>query len=195
MSTETLRPNAAGTITELTPSGGANYSCVDEAVANDDTDYVRNNSTSETYLKDTYNIPNSSIGTGTINSVTVYCRSRKEGSTSYAYPVIRTHDTYYYGSALTLTTSYQDHSKEWTTNPNTGLAWTWDEINALEIGVYLVKIASSYKPRCTQVYVVIDYTVSGWANIAEITGVASADVSEMTGVAKADIAEITGIAV
>ncbi len=43
MAIETLRPNAAGDETQFAPYGAANnWQCVDEASADDDTTYVRN---------------------------------------------------------------------------------------------------------------------------------------------------------
>jgi len=69
---------------------------------------------------------------------------------------IRTHDTEYYGDEEALTTSYVTYSKQWDTNPNTGSAWTWDEIDALEIGATIKKVVS-HSALLTQVYAEVDY--------------------------------------
>ena len=51
--------------------------------------------------------------------------------------------------------AWETISQEWATNPATGNPWTWDEIDALQIGVSLIKGLSL--ALCTQVYVEVDY--------------------------------------
>lgn len=161
---ETLRPNAAGTYTNLTRSGDtANYLCVDDVTPDEDTTFVLRNGIGG--ATDTYNLPAHS-GSGTINSVTIYGRARKinEGGRIYLY--LRTHSTNYNSLVNELGTSYSTKSWVHTTNPNTSSAWTWDEIDAMEIGQYMTAYcvgpcgAPPYHTRCTQTYVEIDYTPS-----------------------------------
>jgi len=72
-----------------------------------------------------------------------------------------------YGTNNTLSTSYVLKSYEWITNPWTGNAWTWDELNALEIGISMYgdwytdppfntvyHYATAY---CTQIYAEVTY--------------------------------------
>jgi hypothetical protein len=61
--------------------------------------------------------------------------------------------------ALTDYATWTTVSQEWATNPDTGSAWTWEEIATLQIGVAL-KQEFDYTDslRCTQVYVEIEYT-------------------------------------
>jgi len=81
--TEVLRPNAAGTYSQCDRAGAFfNYWCVDEAVADEDSTYVYT-WYGATEL-DTYNIADHSQGTGAINSVTVYIRSRGTSSSTSA---------------------------------------------------------------------------------------------------------------
>ena len=179
-STETLRPNAAGDLTQCIPNGAANnWDCVDETPSDENTTYVNEDGLTAT-LNDLYNLPATSIPVGsTINSVTVYNRSKRivagrgSGKTK-----IKTNGVEYNGSSYAPGTSYGNFSTVYNTNPQTGNAWTIDEINALQIGV--VVISSSYLGelvgiRCTQVYVVIDYspptgiTISGTSNLASGT--------------------------
>lgn len=161
--TETLRPMGVGTTTQLTAVGDTpNWKCVDEETADDDTTYVyRVESGFYTSSKyDTYAIQNHSLGSGTINSVTIYIRCKMSGSpysTHWAKTAIRTHDTNYYGSQNNLGTSYVNYNTQYTTNPYTGSAWTWDEVDAMEAGVQLAGDVS-LQSRCTQVWVVVDYT-------------------------------------
>jgi len=160
MATEIFRPNAGGTTTELTrwpgaapPDPNENYKLVDEETPDDFSTMVYRGV--ESYALDTYNIPDHSEGSGTINHVKVYCRM--ENDTAKGKVAIRTHSTEYYGNEETLTSSWTTYSKQWDTNPNTGSAWTWDEIDALEVGVAL-KASATASGRCTQVYVEVDYT-------------------------------------
>lgn len=71
-----LRPNADTPCQEWAPQGEANnYECVDEAIANDDIDYVETDST--TYKVDLYEIPNSA-DLGVIQYLKVWAVARLE---------------------------------------------------------------------------------------------------------------------
>lgn len=161
MATEVLRPNAGGTNTGCNywdgdahePDVNENYKQVDEETPDEASTMVYNPVTS--YALDTYNIPDHSEGSGTVNHVKVYCRMQND--TAKGKVAIRTHNTEYYGNEESLTGSWVTYNKQWDTNPNTGSAWTWDEIDALEIGVAL-KASAGASSRCTQVYVEVDYT-------------------------------------
>ena len=52
-------------------------------------------------------------------------------------------------------------SHTWTTNPHSGLAWTWNHIDALQIGVAVPIIYSGDSIYCSQVYIEVNYTPSG----------------------------------
>ncbi|MCP4704747.1 MAG: prepilin-type N-terminal cleavage/methylation domain-containing protein [candidate division Zixibacteria bacterium] len=155
--TETLRPDGAGSITNLTNSGCSNnYECVDEVSADDDATYVERKSNS--YATDIYSITNSSVGAGTIDSVEVYCRTKKAQTNGNVRPTLYIGGSEYNGTAQGLTTSYVDYLQSWTINPNTSLAWTWSNINSLEVGVS-IKGQNSGKPAyCTQVWIIVYYT-------------------------------------
>lgn len=167
MATETLRPNAAGDVTDLDPSAAPNWECVNEAVANGDVDYVENQNLNTTE-RDLYNLPASAIPVGsTINSVTVFWTAKKlavpAARAASGYSLIKTEGVEKFGAMAALTNLYVERNTAYLVNPVTGLAWTLAELNALQIGVYL---ANNYVDdlhwaygRCTQVYVVIDYTV------------------------------------
>ena len=68
MAVETLRPNAAGDLTECTPSAGDNYECVDEPEQDGDATYV---AAEEETATDLYNLDNSGVGAGDITNVRV----------------------------------------------------------------------------------------------------------------------------
>jgi hypothetical protein len=164
MAIETLRPNAAGDETSLSqyPASTYHWDKVDEATADDNTTYVY--TTAASYQRDLYNLPAHSVGSGTINSITIYFRIaiNYSGTTVYAKPSQKSGTTVTDGTEVTRTgaITYLTYSQTYTTNPATGVAYTWDEIDALQIGVCLKSGIYGISARCTQVYVEVDYTVS-----------------------------------
>ena len=90
-------------------------------------------------------------------------------------------------------TTYVSISHEWATNPDTEVAWTWADIDNLQIGGRLYKQYAEY--RITQIYVEVDYTPSGWANIATVLGATATDGVRLNGATMADLAKVTGAAV
>jgi len=134
---EVLRPNGAGSETSITyqyPDSGSHWDKVDEEIPDDST-YV-NAGYSDTWQRDLYALP-AHTGSGTINSVTVYARLKSDATGNYGKISIRTNGVTYDTSAYALNSSWATKSNEWTTNPQTGAAWTWDEIDALEAGISL----------------------------------------------------------
>ncbi|GEM_PF-2806086 len=159
--TQTLRPNQDGDSSQLSRSSGSSshYMYIDEAVANDATDFVY--TTISSGKMDTYELPNLGQVVGTINSVTVYARARANGTSSQRLKIVaNTHSNDYFGTTETMTgnAGWANYSKTWSTNPETGLAWTWPEIDDLQIGIKLYDDGSG-QPECTQVYAEVNYVV------------------------------------
>lgn len=156
---EILRPNAVGDLTQITyqyPASGAHWDKVDEATPDDDTTYVYIDETASV-LTDIYNLPPHS-GLGTINSVRIHVRAKRESSAGGNLRIMhKTHGVLYQSSAAGLDTYYVSFYTTLTTNPNTGLAWTWAEIDALQIGAKIWDANEAYKVSVTQVYAEIDY--------------------------------------
>jgi len=125
----TLRPNAAGDVTELDPTAGSNWQNVDEVVADEGTTVV--GSWSYTLIRDLYNLPNHTSEQEVINSVTVYARC---GSGNAIKTIIKTGGTEYFGIENEPPT-WTTYSTIYNTNPNTGAAFTWTDIDNLQIGV------------------------------------------------------------
>ena len=158
--TVTLAPNAAGDESALTLNGAATRW---QAAQTDDgdTSYVSNSSGS--FKNDLYNLDDTAL-TGTINSVRFYYRARASVTANQvsAAAYLKTHGATYGLTEVQPTTDYSNYSPDaaMTTNPNTSLAWTWTEVNALQAGVSLKKPYStgSNETRVTRVWVVVDYT-------------------------------------
>jgi hypothetical protein len=161
--TEILRPNAAGDETNIlnqTPSSGAHWDKVDEVTADDDSTYVASGVTDNTYRRDLCAIQDHSTGSGTINFVKVYVRCRIGATPTQASLkiAVKSGITIAESSEITVTTSYANYSQQWNTNPNTGAAWTWSEIDSLQAGLSIRRSTTSNGTRCTQVYVEVNYT-------------------------------------
>jgi len=184
--TETLRPNAAGdeaNIASQSPSSGAHWDKVDEAASDNLSTYVYTSATD--YERDLYNVPDHSEGSGTISAITVYARCYWSGSASPNQASIKiaiksgtgtgAPDTVDEGDAETLAALqvWENFSGEWTTNPATSSAWTWDEIDKLQIGIALREsfVGGPANTCCTQLYVEVEYVVSagGYASPGTLT--------------------------
>jgi hypothetical protein len=140
---------------------------------------------------DTYNLEDHSLGTGTINSITVYVISKGTNAenTHAAETVIRTHGNDYFGDYTLLPTSYTELSTTYTTNPYTSSAWTWDEIDALQAGVKHYDNGSG-GIRTTQVYIYVNYgadyegevTADTWWTVDNVWGHSYSCFKDVTGI-------------
>ena len=160
--TEILRPNADGDETDITdqfPASGEHWDKVDDTTPDSDSTYVF--SSANNWKKDLYNITDHTASSDTINYVRVYmvCRAAANPTQTSASVHIKTGGTEDTGNNETVTTSYASYSYQWDTNPQTGNAWTWDEIDALQIGVGLRKAANGVNTGCTQVYAEVSYEI------------------------------------
>ncbi len=161
--TEIFRPDVAGdetNISEQYPVTGEHWDKVDEETSDGDDTYVSSNSTG--WQEDLYNINDHSTQTvgGTIDYVRVYmvCRATTANVTqTSAYIHIKTNGVVYNGSEQALSTDYVAYSYQWNNNPQTGQAWTWNEIDELQIGVGLRQPNADEYTRCTQVYVEVAF--------------------------------------
>jgi hypothetical protein len=64
---------------------------------------------------------------------------------------------YYNGSAQTATAGWATKSQIFYTNPSTGTAWAWNDVNNMQIGVQLSTTNAGGAARCSEVYAVINY--------------------------------------
>jgi hypothetical protein len=152
-----LRPNGAGSQTNLTNSGcSENWECVDESNPDDDASRVIR--ASSQWAIDYYNLDDSGAGTGIITRVVVWAMAKRAQNQGRIMLSVYTYGSQYLGIDQALTVSYQSFSEEWTTNPNTGAPWTWTEIDDLQAGVRLSGQNSNFPAYCTQVYIEVFYT-------------------------------------
>jgi len=160
--TETLRPNAAGDETliedQYPDTGEEHWEDVDEASSDGDSTYVFTGFWD--WQEDLYNIADHSEGSGgDINYVKVYAVARgTKVNQSSLFMHIKTNGVEHNGTWTQVTTSYATYSYQWNTNPQTGNPWTWDEIDALQIGVGIRRSHPSGETRVTQVYTEVNYT-------------------------------------
>jgi len=158
---EILRPNATGDETSIPyqyPDSGEHWDKVGEEVLDDNT-YVGTSSYAN-YLRDLYKLPVHSDGLGTINSITIYFRIRGtvDSYPGWGAPVQKSGTTVTDGTLKTQGTSWATKSQTYTVNPATGVAYTWGEIDTLQIGVGLKVGLNGKSMYCSQVSVGIDYT-------------------------------------
>jgi len=154
-----LRPDGVGSTTRLTASGGCadNWECVDDITPDDNITMVQ--SQGGNWRTDIYSLSSPWSNICNIYSVSVHCRALKAAlwTVGRAKLVLRTYGTDYEGPENTVSSSWTEYSSEWATNPATGLAWTWDEIEQLEAGLSLQTSSPASRVQCTQVWVDVAY--------------------------------------
>lgn len=129
-----LKPNAAGDVTQLTPSAGANYECVDDIPTDGDTSYVSSPTTDQ---YDLYNLEAFTPTGVAISRVWAEARARKsQADTRMLKFILKTHAVEYDGSSdlNLLTTHTQVRGTEQLVNPNTSAAWIISELDDLQVG-------------------------------------------------------------
>ena len=131
-----LIPNAAGTYTSIATVVGAatHWEAVDEVPHDVDTTYILDEVIDR---KDTFNTSHTVPSTVTINRVWVEARARcsVSGTASLAALVLSGASLATGPDTALLSTYGRVASSFYTTDPNTGLAWTFSAVDALEVGV------------------------------------------------------------
>ena len=129
---QTLQPSAAGSATALTPTGSAtNYLNVNE-VPDSTATY---NGSATTGTRDTYNITDLAVSTGTVLGVQqVSAMYKSDAGPASMKAAQKSGVTVSYGATQVLSTSSTVYAELHETNPATSAAYTVADVNALEIG-------------------------------------------------------------
>ena len=180
---KTIRPIAPGDESNFITITGAEegWECVDDEFHDDATTLVGNATHSE--LRDLYTMANV-IGEGTIDYITVWmrCAADSAGTNGEAVATAKTalqvDGTVYEGDEETLSTdsTFADFFTRYTTNPATGLAWEWDDIDDLQAGVALDN-STANMAMCTQIWIAITYKGLVARNVDEDSGEAETDLT------------------
>ncbi len=158
---ETFRPHEDGDETDIDdqePNSGEHWDKVDEVTSDGDNTYVYTEN--KKYREDLFHIPDHTTQTaaGDIGNVEVYMVSKGTvENQANAYTHIKTGGSEYNGTEETVTTDYATYSYQWDTNLQTTVDWTWDDIDALQIGIGLRRPDKDDSTRCTQAYAEVDF--------------------------------------
>ena len=140
--TTIIYPNGSGCTTQLTPFGESNnYLAVDEDCLSPDDDATYVYSTSTVAVQDLYSMESPSISTGAVLYVKVYARAKSalySQSIDGVYKILVSDSTCTYidkSEDIDLVTSYKDYSYILQTNPMTGNAWEWSDLDILQLGI------------------------------------------------------------
>lgn len=139
------------------------YTPIDEVTADDETTVLYTSASYSSPVKADFGMTQLTGYSGVISKITIKLRMRGGTTSSYAYfrPRINTNSPATYSNKNT--TSYSDYTWEYTTNPTTGLAWTWANINSLVAGIDFYVGSTKTTSRCTQMNVTVTYT-SGYSH-------------------------------
>ncbi len=154
----TVYPTSDGAYQDFTPlNGGSNFAEVDEALF-DTTTYVESSTVSD---KDAYRYPVSAL-LDEVNAVQINVIATKtDANPGLIRNVARIQSTDYFSASQTLTQStYLDFTNVWETNPNSGIAWTTQDIALTDFGVEVFTGTTS-TVRATQVVLEILQPLTG----------------------------------
>jgi len=154
--TETLRPNATGIFATWSVSDTSDWEATSDE--NDATYLYATSPNKDHFLK----IDNTSIGdSDTINSVTVWITARiiggggeNENMKIGVYSHIAAASNW--SSPITIDRdTFTDYSHTWDVNPYTQQAWTKQELNDLQIGLYSSTVGSGEEIRVSEIWTVV----------------------------------------
>lgn len=131
-----LKPSGAGAETQLTPSAGSNYSCVNSVPISDS----NNVSTNTPDQKDTYVKPVLATNLS-VNCLQMLARATSTGTPACggAKHILRIGGIDYYSPRLAVPVgSYSDLLTLYSVSPATSIPFTIAEVNAMEMGVQMV---------------------------------------------------------
>lgn len=165
MTTEILRPNGVGIVTDLTPSPAVdNYLNIDEVTKDDDTTYNYATGTIDT-VDDAYALENSSINSGTLNKVTIkaYLKSTTTNDIFHLFLFNNSSFGVSFGEPFSLSQAnvYEFASAEFTQITVGGApprALEWTDIADLQVVMGITPNSEDNTCSITQIWLEVDYT-------------------------------------
>lgn len=166
MPTNEILPSANGDISASgwAASGAATlWDCVNDPVASpDDATTIIYNTAAAKYALFTgsFSVPANAV----IDYVRIVLRATHPSGTAQLRARLKIGGTYYDSSDSTIATSYTNYTKDFTTNPRTGAAWTVNDVNGTgsdplqQFGVYN-NAAPGANVIVTQIYCVVSYAL------------------------------------
>lgn len=169
--TLTLRPNAAGTYQQWTLVGTNHWTATNDS---SDSTYVY---ALDTSVKETENFADTTHSAETINGVTAYmkCVSTGSAGAEYARVLWRVSSTDYESASKSISRStFTWYSESRAVSPYTSAAWTWTEINAIQVGSRVATLGAEEEMECSEYYISIAYvapdtTPPTYSNVAANT--------------------------
>ena len=155
---ETLRPDGAGDDTNIANVSGAatHWQAVSDA-----SDASRVYQGTTTYQRDLYTLADSGNTTTSINSATIYFRiAIQVDQMVLATPHFKIGGVLYTGTEQTDSTgntNFVTKSQVYNTSPATSAAWTWNEINNMQVGVSIKTSNIADFAYCSDVWVIVSY--------------------------------------
>lgn len=153
-----LRPAADYGVAWSCSTGSSRYALVDEESPDGDTTYIYRQ---ESFQFQTFtNLP--TLPDGSIVSVQVHFNAKVESGDVNGFGRLFVNGTAYNATGQALTGSYANYYSEWTTNPDTGSAWTKADVegtgsNAIENWGIGANPVSGEEARVSQVYLKVVY--------------------------------------
>jgi len=199
----TIRPTGSTLSAHCAVVGAASaHEAIDESGTPDTNDYFHSTTELEeanVVCSADFDFTNHTIESGTISKITIYAYIHNSGPRGvYLTHRVKIGETYYGSNQQIIGYSaWETISEEFAVNPDTGVAWTWDDIDALIINTYIesswgeMPVPSGSDGEIAQLYVEVTYTEapSGWSgkimgktNVSKIMGIPVANISKVTGV-------------
>ena len=189
MATQSRVPTGDGADLTLLPLGaGSHYVEVDDPVGtpDDNTSYVQLPATGSYGTDESFTFAAFSITSSAITSLVITFRAKETGGTRTVGSLLWVNGTRYRASRQDLTTSYADYTQTYLTNPNTGAAWTEDNIEGVvgsplqQFGINTDGVFAGRTIEITKVYATVDYTEAGGPTSHALSG-SSASTSAASG--------------
>jgi hypothetical protein len=191
--TLTLRPSGQTAISGVFTNGS--WASIDEETL-DTNDYLMDvEGFGGSPASARFSLTNHTSESGTINSVKVYAYSLGDQgfSGSHFYCDLYISSTRYEGclySGTEWSAEWCNHT--WMENPNTSTQWTWEDIDDLEVYIYLSGAFSGQDAKVYMMYVEVDYTpsstptlpfkINNISNVGKINNIETANIKSYMGV-------------